>query len=356
MSLIETGWQSRGLLACLLWPVSMFYALVTAIRRYAYSSDILSVNSNALPVIVVGNISVGGTGKTPLCSHLVSEFQRAGWRPAIVSRGYGGERHEQPHLVSEQDLPSQVGDEPLMLYRQTGVPVCVCVKRAQAVDFVAQNTDADIVFSDDGLQHLAMAREKQIVVIDGARGLGNGWLLPAGPLRESAAQLAHADLLAVQSAEVWHDSLTSLAMQSVQKHVARNTFTLELAELIALDDSTRMPLSELAGQSVTAMAGIGHPERFFQALRDAGLQVNGIAMPDHHVYTVADLEACEASPLLVTSKDAVKLRALGELPATVFEVSTVLQVSDELQAQIISLEHAMHAYKHKGASIHTVSR
>ena len=151
-----------------------------------------------LPVVVVGNLSVGGTGKTPLCAHLVDYFSQRGWHPAIVSRGYGGARREQPHLVNASDSAKDVGDEPLMLYQQTGVPVCVCISRAAAVDHVARSTDANIVFSDDGLQHWAMPRVAEIAVIDGVRGLGNRWLLPAGPLRDAPKALDGVSLVAIQ--------------------------------------------------------------------------------------------------------------------------------------------------------------
>lgn len=341
MSRIEQAWQSRGVMACLLWPVSVFYRILMAIRRKAYAIGLFAIHQNTLPVVVVGNLSVGGTGKTPLCAHLVAEFQRAGWQPGIVSRGYGGEQHVQPHLVLPDNSAAHVGDEPLMLFRQTGVPVCVCVHRASAVEYLKNHTQVDIVFADDGLQHLAMARCAEIVVIDGARGFGNSWLLPAGPLREPLARLKHADLIVVQAATALHSSVKEACSASSQEQLAINTFTLTVQEAIALNDGSRIPLDDFAGQTVVAMAGIGHPERFFSALRDYGLQVTGVQRSDHHVYSMADLDGFESAPVFVTSKDAVKLRALGPLPLDVYEVPTTLCASNTLSEKIVQLEQRL---------------
>ncbi len=346
MSRIEQAWQTRGMLALLLWPVSLFYRLVTACRRIAFTQGWLATQAVSLPVVVVGNISVGGTGKTPLCAYLVNVFQEAGWKPGIVSRGYGGQRREVPHLIAVNDMPAAVGDEPRMLFEQTGVPVCVCVKRAMAVDHLAEHTDVDIVFADDGLQHLAMPRSAEIVVVDGRRGLGNGWLLPAGPLRELASRLDAVDVIAVQAADALHPSLLSEAPTARRKELENNHFQLTLTELVSLADGVRRPLDTFAGRSVIAMAGIGHPQRFFDALRELSMQVTGVAQTDHHVYSLDDfsgddLTGNEALPILVTSKDAVKLRALGPLPVEVYEVVASVSVSDALQQRIAQLESTL---------------
>lgn len=342
MSRIERAWRSRGVLACMLWPVSMMYRLLMALRRKAYSSGGIEVSNSPLPVIVVGNLSVGGTGKTPLCAHLVGVFQQAGWRPGVVSRGYGGARHTQPHRIQTTDTPDHVGDEPLMLFQQTGVPVCVCTRRASAVEHLHIHSDVNIVFADDGLQHLAMARCAEIVVVDGTRGFGNGWMLPAGPLREPAARLTQADLVAVQaSGSFLHDSLSASVLSGAQQQLASNTFTVNLSEAVELTSGRRKPLSEFMGQPLTAMAGIGHPERFFKALKQKGLQITGIALPDHHHFSIDDLDAADPTPILVTSKDAVKLRALGALPFAVYEVPATLGISDALHEQIMRLEQSL---------------
>ena len=291
-----------------------------------------------LPVIVVGNLTVGGTGKTPLCLHLVGFFQASGWRPAIVSRGYGGLRHEAPHLINDDDTPANVGDEPLMLARQSGVPVCVCVKRALAVEYLAANTNATVIFADDGLQHLAMPRVASIVVIDGQRGFGNGWMLPAGPLREPVSRLRHADVIAVQTQGELHGSLQSEILTQHAGKPDGKRFHLEISEAVSVTDGRRVALSYFADQPVFAMAGIGHPERFFDALRRSGLRITGRALPDHHEFTVQGFSDIPDLPVLVTSKDAVKLRALGKLPREVFEVPATVNVSTFLQQDFAMLE------------------
>ncbi len=352
MSAIERSWQSRGWLACVLWPVSLIFGLLLRIRRLAYDCGLIKTRVLPLPVIVIGNLSVGGTGKTPLCAHLVDRFREAGWKPAIVSRGYGGARHEQPHLLSADDTAATAGDEPVMLYRQTGVPVCVCIDRAAAVECLAGKTDANLVLSDDGLQHLAMARVANIVVIDGARGLGNRWLLPAGPLRESMRQLAKADLVAIQIPYTGHrqgvsgnthlhESLTSGHGGRVLQASSNQRFQLLPTDLVSLSSGETMGLATLHGQRIHAVAGIGSPQRFFDSLQALGLLVDAHPLPDHHEFTLTDLAFGDDAPILVTAKDAVKLGALPDLPDTVYEVRTRVHLSNELDVAIDSLERSL---------------
>ena len=350
MSAIERSWQTRGLLACVLWPLSVIYGSLLKMRRLAYETRLIKTRTLPLPVIVIGNLSVGGTGKTPLCGQLVDRFREAGWKPAIVSRGYGGIRHEQPHLLSVDDTAATVGDEPVMLYRQTGVPVCVCIDRASAVEYLAEKTDADLVFSDDGLQHLAMARVADIVVIDGARGLGNRWLLPAGPLRESMRQLAKADLVAIQVPFTGHDqnasgnlheSLTEGYSGRVLKASSNQCFQLLPTELVRLSSGETSELATLHGQRIHAVAGIGNPQRFFDSLQALGLLVEAHPFPDHHEFALTDLAFQDSAPILVTAKDAIKLGALPGLPVSVYEVRTRVHFSDELEAEMERLERSL---------------
>ena len=352
MSAVERSWQSRGWLACALWPVSIIYGVLLRTRRLAYDWGLIKVRDLPLPVVVVGNLSVGGTGKTPLCAHLVDRFREAGWKPAIVSRGYGGTRHEQPHLLSAEDTAVTAGDEPVMLFQQTGVPVCVCIDRAAAVDHLAEKTDANLVFSDDGLQHLAMARVADLIVIDGARGLGNRWLLPAGPLRESPRQLAKADLVAIQMPYVehsqdapgnLHESLTSGYVGRVLQAVSNQSFQLLPTDMVSLSTGQITALVTLLGQHIHAVAGIGNPQRFFDSLQSLGLLVEAHPLPDHHDFTLTDLVFDDDAPVLVTAKDAVKLRALRDLPDQVYEVRTRVCLSDELEAAIGRLERSLRA-------------
>jgi len=306
MGHIETAWQSKGVLAWVLWPVSLLYRLIMRCRRRAYKIGWLETTPVSLPVVVVGNLSVGGTGKTPLCAHLVRQFEEQGWRPGIVSRGYGGERRKQPRIVDHSDTPAQVGDEPLMLFEQTQVPV-------------------------------------EIIVIDGQRGLGNGWSLPAGPMRDSKAQVHNADIVAIQADDKpLHHSLDFISSRAQRENsITDNRFRLKLNDAIALKDGTSRSLDSFTAEPVTAFAGIGHPERFFRALRSHGLNVTGLSWPDHHAYTPADLEPFGSGVVLVTSKDAVKLRALGPMVAKVFEVPTTLVVNAALQQQISALEASL---------------
>lgn len=363
MSLLEKAWLTRGLLACLLWPVSLVYRCVLAGRKFAFHLGWIKAHALPLPVVVVGNLSVGGTGKTPLCGFLVEFFRQQGWQPGIVSRGYGGTRRTQPHLIVDTDIPEQVGDEPLMLFRQTQAPVCVCVHRAQAVEHLATQTTVDIVFSDDGLQHLSMSRDAEIIVIDGQRGLGNRWLLPAGPLRESPDRLATVDIVAIQSTANKSRNISkqipaiistcerAASLASVEQHhdqalvaaPSANTFCLNLTEAVCLVTGARISLADFHHQRVYAMAGIGHPERFFESLAKAQMSVVEIKFPDHYRYSQQDLEVEENLPVLVTSKDAVKLRTLEIEPMKVFEVLTQVEVSSQLGQKLEELERALRA-------------
>ncbi len=349
MSAIPGFWQVRNWRACLLWPVSWVFSLLLRLRRLLYRLGILHAKPSSLPVIVVGNLSVGGTGKTPLCAELVSRFQKAGWKPAIVSRGYGGPRHEQAHLLTTADTPATAGDEPVMLFQQTGVPVCVCVDRAAAVERVAADTEADVVFSDDGLQHLRMARVADIVVIDGVRGLGNRWVMPAGPLREPPSRLSQADLLVVQEPFTGQESTSATFHHSLHKAFGRfadhsvqaMTFQLRPGTLRQLNTGHSTDISTLAGRRVHAVAGIGNPQRFFDSLAASGLQVEPHPLPDHHHFVVDDLSFGDDDPILITSKDAVKLQSLTGLPAQIHEVATQIRLSDGLCEAIDTLERSL---------------
>lgn len=357
MSRIQRSWQSVSLLSLLLWPIAQFYLALLTLRRFAYKKGWASAQDIPLPVVVVGNLSVGGTGKTPLCAYLVSRFKQAGWKPAIVSRGYGGQRHERAHLLTQNDSPALVGDEPVMLFHQTGVPVCVCVDRSAAVLKIAQETQADIVFSDDGLQHLAMPRVAEIVVIDGQRGFGNGWVMPAGPLRDSFASLNDSQYVAVQAASdkdanplpVDASSLhTSLQNNSAAPFIAQqlaNQFSLVPTAAVNVSTGEKVDLEKFEGQRVHALAGIGHPKRFFDALSRLGLQLTEHPKADHAAYSITDLTFDDELPIMVTAKDAVKLQGLADLPSNLFLIDTSVHISDSLDAAITELEVALDQLK-----------
>ena len=240
------------------------------------------------PVVVIGNLTVGGTGKTPLVIALARALAEEGLRPGIVSRGYGG-RARRARRVRPADSAAEVGDEPLLIARASGLPVAVGRRRFEAALLLAD--EVDVILCDDGLQHYALARDLEIAVLDGARGLGNGRLLPAGPLREGRARLGSVDHVVVNGAGGPSGAL----------HMR-----LVLGEAVQLVDGARRSLASFAGSPVHAVAGIGHPERFFAALGAEGLAVTGTAFADHAPYRGGEFDFADGLPVLMTDKDAVK--------------------------------------------------
>jgi tetraacyldisaccharide 4'-kinase len=277
-----------------LLPLSWLYGLAIALRRGAYRFGILRTRRFAVPLIVVGNITVGGTGKTPLVIWLAQYLRAKGLRPGIVSRGYGGRAKHWPQQVRPDSDPAAVGDEAVLLAGRTRCPMCVGPDRPAAVAALLAHTDANIVISDDGLQHYALGRDIEIVVIDGQRRFGNGWLLPAGPLREPRYRLKAADMTVVNGTA--RDGEYSMALCH--------------PVLTSLDGQRQGSLEELRDQPVHAVAGIGHPERFFEMLRAHGLSVTTHGFPDHYAFNAADLLFDDDHPVLMTEKDAVKCRRL----------------------------------------------
>lgn len=330
-------WQKRGLIAWLLLPVSLLFACVVHVRFKLYKADILKVHKFAVPVIVVGNISVGGTGKTPIVSALVKRCQLTGKKPGIVSRGYGAEPASRPRMVDSNTPVELSGDEPLLLACETGVPICICTDRSAAVKWLTANHDVDVVISDDGMQHYAMDRDVELAVVDGQRMLGNGWLLPAGPLREPAGRLSQVDIVAVQ--ETKNDP--SISNKIKPQLIAHPTnwpvtghFYLAIEALKNLADQHTITLETLNGRQVHAIAGVGNPERYFSSLRAAGLDVLEHAMPDHHRYTVEDIAFDDQHPILITSKDAVKIRTLDVDLTGIYEVCVVTNFDSDLDQAI----------------------
>lgn len=281
------------------------FGLVVQLRRTGYRRGLFKSHRLARPVIVVGNLTVGGTGKTPLVIWLCTRLRGLGLRPAVVLRGYGGQaiRRARPRQVRADDDPVAVGDEAVLLAARSGSAVVVCPDRVRAAQLaIAQG--AQIIVADDGLQHLALARDVEIAVIDAGRSLGNGYLLPAGPLREPAARLTRLDALVL--------NVDGLPPERTSSHaLAPTSFTMRLAgdHLWPLNGAgAGLALASWRGRRVHAIAAIGHPERFFAHLRAAGLEVIAHPFPDHHRYRAQDLEFREPLPLLMTEKDAVKCR------------------------------------------------
>jgi tetraacyldisaccharide 4'-kinase len=285
----------------LLGPLSWLFAGVVALRRGAYRRGMLRTTRLRVPVVVVGNVVVGGTGKTPLVAALVEALKARGRRPGIVSRGYG-RRTRDVREVHESADSRDVGDEPILLAR-SGVPVFVGRDRVQAARaLLAAHPDVDVVVSDDGLQHYALARDVEIAVVDRARSFGNGRLLPAGPLREPAARLSRVDAI------VWRD-----AVSLPQTDAREFTMTYEAGAWRNLVDATRsLDAATLADPAAIAVAGIGDPESFFATLRGDGFRGRSVAFADHHVFTRDDIAFPGAPAILMTEKDAVKCVAFRD--------------------------------------------
>ncbi len=281
-------------------PASGLFRALAGLRRAAYRSGLRRAARLPVPVIVVGNITVGGSGKTPLVMHLVEQLQARGWRPGVVSRGYGGADDAARRLGADAD-PAEHGDEPVMVALRCGCPVAVGADRAAAARLLLDT--CDVIVADDGLQHYALARDLEIAVVDGDSGLGNGRLLPAGPLREPRARLRSVDFVAVRDDDGAFDTA---AHGAYCFRVAAG----ETRRLIAPE--TARPLNAWGDSTLHAVAGIGVPERFFGQLEDLGLTIERHAFADHHAFRPADLAFGDEAPILMTEKDAIKCRAFAD--------------------------------------------
>jgi len=291
---LEDHWYRRTWLSRLLLPVAWLFGALTACRRTLYRRGVIRTFRAPVPVIVVGNLSVGGTGKTPLVVYLARLLDETGYRVGVVSRGHGGSAH-QPMAVSVDSAPQQTGDEALLIARSCNAPVWVGRNRPRAVAALLAADPCDVVLSDDGLQHYALHRDVEIVVVDTERGMGNGWLLPAGPLREPPARLAQADLV----------------VQHGEAPDAEYSFELRLETARNLASGVARRLADFRGEGVHAVAGIGHPARFFAQLKRLGIACAEHPFPDHHRFRAADLAFADERPVLMTEKDAVKCAAFA---------------------------------------------
>jgi tetraacyldisaccharide 4'-kinase len=302
----------------LLQPLGWLYAAAMRARRALYGSGVLRTVRPRTAVIIVGNLTVGGTGKTPLTLWLAAALTAQGRRVGIVSRGYGRHRRAVQTVTAGSDW-RQVGDEPLLLARRSGCATVVAQDRAAgAAAVIAQG--AQLVVADDGLQHLRLARDCELVVVDGARGFGNGRVLPAGPLRESLAQLARADLVIVNGAAE-HPSLSALPPGRTL------TMQLAMADAVRLDgQGGARALQDFRGQRVHAVAGIGNPARFFGALRAQGIEPIEHPFPDHHPFSAQDLAFADDAAVLMTEKDAVKCATFAD--ARLWYVPVTAQFSE----------------------------
>lgn len=290
--MLTTIWYRKKLhlSAILLLPFSVIFGFVVALRRWSYKRGILKSFYFHAPIIVVGNITVGGTGKTPFVISLVKFLKEQGYRPGIVSRGVGGNVSTKARFVKVDDVANDVGDEALLLIQKTQCPMVVCKDRVAAVRTLLNKTQCNIVISDDGLQHYRLQRSLEIVMVDHERQFGNQYLLPAGPLREPISRIKNADFIVVNGGSQQDEY----------------TLTLEPDEFVSLSTQNKISLHEFANKKVHAVSGIGHPQRFFKTLQRLGLNLIPHIFPDHHLYQKHELNFSEKLPIVMTEKDAVK--------------------------------------------------
>lgn len=323
--MIERIWDGRSPLWRLLLPLSWLYGLVSNLIRLSYAWGWRRAWRAPVPVVVVGNLTAGGNGKTPVVIWLVEALQQRGLKPGVVSRGYGGKAERYPLVLNDRTTTAEAGDEPVLIYQRTAAAVAVSPRRKEAVEALLARGDIDIIITDDGLQHYALARDFEIVVVDGKRRFGNGWWLPAGPMRERASRLRKVDAVINNGGEA---QTAEIPMQLVPGHAVN-----------LLSGETR-PVASLA--PVVAMAGIGHPPRFFTTLHQQGVKpVREVSFADHQAYSYAQLAslAAEDQTLLMTEKDAVKVRNFASanwwyLPV---DASIPAGLSNDLLKRIVAL-------------------
>ena len=321
---LESEWQRRGGGALLLAPFALLFALAVRARRFLYRRGLLRAWRAPVPVVVVGNVTVGGTGKTPLVIAIVELLRARGWNPGVVARGYGRvpPREQDPlgvvRVLPDVATPEHFGDEPVLIARRCRIPVYISPDRVAAVRALLESgAGVNVVVSDDGLQHYALARDVEIAVVDGERRFGNGLALPAGPLREPVARLAAVDAVVVNGAG-------DVALPPVPRFAMRlaNERFVSLAT-----GEVRSPAelaSALRGRPVAAIAGIGHPQRFFDQLEALGIHATAHAFPDHYGYQRRDLKLPGAEAILMTEKDAVKCASIAEARMWFMRIEAVL--------------------------------
>jgi len=322
-SRLEAIWYAGAPLPWALDVLARIYARLLSWRRWLYANRVLRSRRMPVPVIVVGNLSVGGTGKTPLVAAIVAELRQRGWRPGIALRGYGGSRRR-PAVLPTAPQAAQFGDEAVLLARATGVPVAVGRDRAAAAALLLAR-DCNLVVCDDGLQHWALARDIEILVVDGARRFGNQRMLPAGPLREPVERASRVDFTVVNGG-------TADAGEYPMQVVGSRAIGIGPgASAIALD--------ALRGRSVHAVAGIGNPQRFFRMLEASGITVKRHPLPDHHVFDGSELGFDDDLPVLITEKDAVKCAAFAGVG--VYVVPVEAELAQEFYERLNSALHRL---------------
>ena len=327
MKRLDHYWYERGIIPFLLilplLPLSQIYCGVVGIRRLLYRLSILKHQKLPVPVIIVGNINIGGTGKTPLVVYLCALFKRNGYQPGIISRGYKGKAQVWPQIVTSNSNPSLVGDECVLLANRTHCPLVAGPDRVAAALRLLESKKYDIIISDDGLQHYALDRDTEIVVYDAQRQFGNGYCLPAGPLRESINRLKSVDIV----------------VSNGDSQAADFNMHLHLFSIINLKkQEVRSGLDEFKNTNIHAVAGIGNPERFFTQLTNAGLVIMRHSFADHHDFIETDLNFADGLPVLMTEKDAVKCRKFAK--QNHWFVPVEASISEAFDKQILEKIHS----------------
>jgi len=344
---LQYHWSRITPLHLILFPVSLLFRLLVALRHALYRSGILSSHKLPVPVIVIGNISVGGTGKTPLTLALAQQLVDRGWHPLIVSRGYGG-TIQQPQQVDANSDAQQVGDEPLLMAHRNLCPVWIGKDRAAAAKAALQaHPQCDVVLCDDGLQHYRLRRDMEVAVIDGTRGFGNGFMLPAGPLREPVSRLNTVDAVVVngqarsplpnplpQAGEGANESLREFVFDGGETSTGRYAMRLSGEIFFNLLDHDKTATAEHFHMlNNHAVVGIGHPQRYFQHLQKLGISFTPHAFPDHYPYIKSDLAFTGCDAILLTEKDAVKCAVFADARYWVLRVDA--QIDPKLLDHIL---------------------
>ena len=303
-------WYSRSWIAWLLCPFSLLFWLITTVRRALFRLNLLKSYRAPIPVVIVGNLSVGGNGKTPAVIWLVQELTKCSLNVGVISRGYGSKAKNYPLLVTPTSDPIEAGDEPVLIATRTQAPVCISPNRQQAIECLLQHTKCDVIISDDGLQHYKLQRDFELVIMDAERGLGNGFLLPSGPLRELPSRLKNVDIIITNGSENQYSD----AVMTLKPQYAVNLVT-----------KAQRPLNEFS--QATAIAGIGNPPRFFTMLQQYGIQLMETqAFQDHQSFSPELFAKFDKNrPLLMTEKDAVKCMTFAEEPWWYVPITTEIQ-------------------------------
>lgn len=313
--MIERIWSGKSWFYILLLPFSWLYGAITLLRRFAYQKGWLTSWKAPVPVVIVGNLTAGGNGKTPIVIWLVEQLTQQGFKPGVVSRGYGGKSDHYPLLLSSDTTPAMAGDEPVLIHHRTGAPVAVAPNRRDAIKALLAQYELDVIITDDGLQHYALQRDYEIVVIDGQRRFGNGWWLPAGPMRERAGRLNSVDAIIVNGGVNQGNEIGMV----LEGDIAVNLKTGE-----------KQPIQQI--KKAVAIAGIGHPPRFFNSLHEKGITLIATkAFSDHCDYSAQELQDLtpDLEPLIMTEKDAVKCQHFAQ------DNWWYLPVSAELNSQSV---------------------